>query len=253
MDPNNPRILYAGFWQVVRRPWELVSGGPGSSLWRSTDGGDNWKKIALPDADGLPEGIWGKVGVAASGARPGRVYAFIEAAKGGLFVSEDGGEKWKYVNDEHKVRERAWYYSWVYPDPRSADTLTRSAPASRAATLVVSCPLAERTMMGTRDHSRSRRITSPARFPSRTIRRAASRASSRSGTSLASQRRHALPLLTMPESGWLTSCAIEAVSSPMVVRRIHRAPRQLEAGLRRHELNARVVHVVELLDRAYRS
>ena len=121
MDPNNPRILYAGFWQVVRRPWELVSGGPGSSLWRSTDGGDNWKKIALPDADGLPEGIWGKVGVAASGARPGRVYAFIEAAKGGLFVSEDGGEKWKYVSDDHKIRERAWYYSWVYPDPKNAD------------------------------------------------------------------------------------------------------------------------------------
>ncbi len=121
MDPNNPRILYAGFWQVVRRPWELVSGGPGSSLWRSTDGGDNWKKIALPDSDGLPEGIWGKVGVAASGAKPGRVYAFIEAAKGGLFVSEDGGEKWKYVSDDHKIRERAWYYSWVYPDPKNAD------------------------------------------------------------------------------------------------------------------------------------
>jgi len=91
MDPNNPRILYAGFWQVVRRPWELVSGGPGSSLWRSADGGDTWKKIALPDSEGLPEGIWGKVGVAPSGAKPGRVYAFIEAAHGGLFVSEDSG------------------------------------------------------------------------------------------------------------------------------------------------------------------
>ncbi len=123
MDPNNPRILYAGFWQVVRRPWELVSGGPGSSLWRSTDGGDTWKKLSLPDHEGLPEGIWGKVGVAASGAKPGRVYAFVEAAKGGLFVSEDYGEKWKHVNDEHKIRERAWYYSWVYPDPKTADTV----------------------------------------------------------------------------------------------------------------------------------
>lgn len=123
MDPTNPRVLYAGFWQVVRRPWELVSGGPGSSLWRSNDGGDTWKKLSLPDHEGLPEGIWGKVGVAASGAKPGRVYAFIEAGKGGLFVSEDYGEKWKHTNDEHKIRERAWYYSWIYPDPTSADTV----------------------------------------------------------------------------------------------------------------------------------
>ncbi|HLN58012.1 MAG TPA: glycosyl hydrolase [Thermoanaerobaculia bacterium] len=123
MDPTNPRILYAGFWQVVRRPWELVSGGPGSSLWRSTDGGDTWKKLSLPDNEGLPEGIWGKVGVAASAAKPGRVYAFIEAGRGGLFVSEDYGEKWKHVNDEHKIRERAWYYSWVYADPENADTV----------------------------------------------------------------------------------------------------------------------------------
>jgi photosystem II stability/assembly factor-like uncharacterized protein len=123
MDPNNPRILYAGFWQVVRHPWELVSGGPGSSFWRSMDGGDHWKKIALPEHEGLPEGLWGKVGVAASGAKPGRVYASIEAGKGGLFVSSDYGEKWKHVNDEHKIRERAWYYSWVYADPKIADTV----------------------------------------------------------------------------------------------------------------------------------
>ena len=69
MDPNNPRVLYAGFWQVVRRPWELVSGGPGSALYRSADGGDTWKKLTAADNDGLPEGIWGKVGVAASAAR----------------------------------------------------------------------------------------------------------------------------------------------------------------------------------------
>ncbi len=123
MDPSNPRVLYAGFWQVVRRPWELVSGGPGSALYKSTDGGDTWKRLTPEDNEGLPEGIWGKVGVAASAARAGRVYAFIEAKKGGLFVSEDGGKKWKYVNDEHKIRERAWYYSWVYADPKNADTL----------------------------------------------------------------------------------------------------------------------------------
>jgi photosystem II stability/assembly factor-like uncharacterized protein len=123
MDPNNPRVLYAGFWQVVRRPWELVSGGPGSALYKSTDGGDTWKKLTREDNDGLPEGIWGKVGVAASAGKPGRVYAFVEANKGGLFVSEDGGKKWKHVNDEHKIRERAWYYSWVYPDTKNADTV----------------------------------------------------------------------------------------------------------------------------------
>jgi len=119
MDPANPRILYAGFWQIVRRPWELVSGGPGSTLWKSTDGGDNWKKLT----EGLPDGTWGKIGVAASAARPGRVFAFVEAKHGGLFRSENYGEKWTHVNDEHKIRERAWYYSWVYPDPRNADTV----------------------------------------------------------------------------------------------------------------------------------
>jgi photosystem II stability/assembly factor-like uncharacterized protein len=120
MDPSNPRILYAGFWQVVRRPWELDSGGPGSSLWKTTDGGDHWKKLT----EGLPEGTWGKTGVAASAAQPGRVFAFVEAQQGGgLFRSEDYGEKWTHVNDEHKIRERAWYYSWIYPDPKNPDTV----------------------------------------------------------------------------------------------------------------------------------
>ncbi len=120
MDPLNPRMLYAAFWQVVRHPWELVSGGPGSSLWKSTDGGDTWKKLT----EGLPEELLGRIGVAASGARPGRVWAIVEAKKrGGLYVSEDFGEKWKLVNGEHKIRERAWYYSWVYADPKNADTI----------------------------------------------------------------------------------------------------------------------------------
>ena len=120
MDPQNPRILYAGFWQVVRRPWELISGGPGSSLWQSKDGGDTWKKLT----EGLPEEVWGRVGVAASAARAGRVWAIIEAKeKGGLYVSDDYGEKWKHVNDEHKIRERAWYYTRVYADPKNADTV----------------------------------------------------------------------------------------------------------------------------------
>jgi photosystem II stability/assembly factor-like uncharacterized protein len=119
MDPGNPRILYAAFWQAVRRPWEFVSGGPGSSLFRSTDGGDTWKKLE----EGLPKGDKGRIGVAASGARPGRVFAIVEAEKGGLFESDDYGEKWTKVNDEHKIRERPWYYSWITLDPKNADVV----------------------------------------------------------------------------------------------------------------------------------
>ena len=119
MDPNNPRVLYAGFWQAIRRPWEFVSGGKGSGLWRSFDGGDTWKKLA----NGLPEGLVGKVGVAASQARPGRVWALVESKRGGLFRSDDRGDKWTWVNDDHKLRERAWYYTWVYPDTRNPDKL----------------------------------------------------------------------------------------------------------------------------------
>ncbi len=120
MDPDNPRILYAAFWQVVRRPWDFVSGGPGSSLWRSSDGGDTWTKLTK----GLPEETLGRIGVAASPARRGRVWAIVEAKeRGGLYLSDDFGDTWKQVNDDHGIRERAWYYSWVYADPKDADAL----------------------------------------------------------------------------------------------------------------------------------
>jgi len=119
LDPTNPRVLYAGMWQVARRPWELVSGGPGSGLFRSDDGGDTWTKLTK----GLPEGTWGKVGVAPSGARPGRVWALVEAEKGGLFRSDDWGESWTRVNEENNLRQRAWYYTEVFADPKSAETV----------------------------------------------------------------------------------------------------------------------------------
>ncbi len=119
MDPNNPRILYAAMWQAERRPWEFVSGGPGSGLWRSMDGGDTWKKLT----EGLPEGLMGRIGVAASGAKPGLVYAIVEAKKGGLYRSDDHGDKWTWVNDDHFIRERPWYYTWVIADPKNADRL----------------------------------------------------------------------------------------------------------------------------------
>ena len=113
MDPNNPRILYAGLWQVSRKPWALESGGPEGGLYRSTDGGDTWKKLS----GGLPEGVVGNVGVAISGARPDRVWTIVEAEKGGVFRSDDGGEKWTKTNSENKLRQRAWYYSKIYADP----------------------------------------------------------------------------------------------------------------------------------------
>jgi photosystem II stability/assembly factor-like uncharacterized protein len=119
MDPNNPRILYAAMWQAVRRPWEFVSGGPGSGLWRSVDGGDTWKKLT----EGLPEGLMGRIGVAASGAKSGLVWAIVESPKGGLYRSDDHGDKWTWVNDDHFIRERPWYYTWVTPDPKNADRL----------------------------------------------------------------------------------------------------------------------------------
>ncbi len=120
LDPANPRVLYAAFWQVVRRPWELVSGGPGSSLWKTTDGGDTWKKLT----EGLPEEAWGRVGVAASPAQAGKVWVIVEAKeRGGLYVSDDGGGKFRQVSDEHKIRQRPWYYSWIAPDPRAAETV----------------------------------------------------------------------------------------------------------------------------------
>ena len=120
MDPTNPRILYAGFWQVYRKPWALVSGGPEGGVFRSTDGGDTWKKLE----GGLPDGVVGKVGVAVSHTRPERVWAIVESKeKGGVYRSDDGGEKWTRVNSENRLRQRAWYYTRIYADPKNAESV----------------------------------------------------------------------------------------------------------------------------------
>lgn len=120
MDPTNPRILYASFWQVYRKPWSLENGGPGGGLWKSIDGGDTWKQLTT----GLPEGVVGKVTVAVSASRPSRVWAMVQHAdKGGLYRSEDGGEKWTLVNGSHRITQRGWYYSRIFADPRNADTI----------------------------------------------------------------------------------------------------------------------------------
>jgi photosystem II stability/assembly factor-like uncharacterized protein len=119
-DPNNPSILFAGTWQFRRSPWNATSGGPGSGLWRSADGGETWTRLT---GAGLPEGEWGKVGVRVAPSDSRRVYALIEAAEGGLFRSDDGGSTWKRVNAHRSLRQRAWYYTVLTIDPRNADVV----------------------------------------------------------------------------------------------------------------------------------
>ncbi len=119
-DPSNPNILFAALWQTKRTPWSLDSGGPGSGLYRSSDGGTTWKQLK---EHGLPEGILGRIGVTVSGANPNRVWAVIEAEKGGIYRSDDGGDSWHLMTDDHRFRQRAWYYSHIFADPKSAETV----------------------------------------------------------------------------------------------------------------------------------
>lgn len=119
LDPNNPRIIYASTWRIRRTPYSLESGGEGSAMWKSTDGGDNWTNIS--SNPGLPKGLWGIVGVTVSPVNSNRVFAIIENDKGGVYRSDDGGKTWQYLNDERKLRQRAWYYSKIYADTEDED------------------------------------------------------------------------------------------------------------------------------------
>lgn len=118
MDVSNPRILYAGMWDYLRTPWDIRSGGPGSGLYRSTDGGENWEKLT----QGLPTSL-GKVAIDVSPANPKIVYANIEAEHGGVFRSNDGGISWKQVSADPNTVSRAWYFTEITADPRDPETV----------------------------------------------------------------------------------------------------------------------------------
>ncbi|HEY1888890.1 MAG TPA: hypothetical protein VGG63_00685 [Steroidobacteraceae bacterium] len=125
MDPSNPEVLYAAMWQMSRRHWTFSSGGPGSGIYQTTDGGANWANIS--HRPGLPTGIFGKVGIAVAPSRPGVVYALIQAdykgQAGGLFRSDDAGQNWKFVNNSMDITQRAFYYMTVYVDPKDPNTI----------------------------------------------------------------------------------------------------------------------------------
>lgn len=119
IDPNNSRILYATTWRVQRKPYELSSGGEGSALWKSKDGGETWQNIST--ATGLPKGIWGISGITVSPVNSNRLWAIIEHEDGGVFRSNDAGKTWEKTNTDRNLRQRAWYYTRIYADPTSED------------------------------------------------------------------------------------------------------------------------------------
>ena len=128
MDPTNPRILYAAFWDHQRQPWFVRSGGAGSGLWKSTDGGDTWTRLT----QGLPA-LMGKIGVAVSPANPDRVFAIVEAEQGGLYRSDDAGRSWRRLSGDRLIQTRSWYYMKVIADPRNADVVwVLNAPILRS-------------------------------------------------------------------------------------------------------------------------
>ena len=121
MDPNNPRILYAAIWQAQRYPHALISGGEECGIWRSFDAGDTWQEITRNH--GLPQGMLGKIGIVASPARSGRVWALVEAEDGAVFRSDDFGETWTRLSEQALLRTRPWYYMHITADPQDADTV----------------------------------------------------------------------------------------------------------------------------------
>jgi len=121
MDPGNPDVLYATLWQVYRKPWRLWSGGEGSGIFKTTDGGDNWTELTRNP--GLPAGVLGKITATVSGADPNRAWANIEAGEGGLYRPDDGGESWELINDHRDIWQRAFYFQRLEADPVDRNTV----------------------------------------------------------------------------------------------------------------------------------
>lgn len=121
MEAGNPSVLYAGTWRLIRTPYSLESGGEGSGLWKSVDGGETWSNLSTKK--GLPKGTWGIVGVAVAPSNSDKLYALVENSAGGLFTSNDGGETWSLTSSDNNIRQRAWYYSKVFVDPKNENTV----------------------------------------------------------------------------------------------------------------------------------
>ena len=119
MDMTNPRIIYAAYWDHRRFPWKVQSGGPGSGLYKSVDGGDTWNKMT----EGLPKGTMGKMGISVSRANPNKVWAIIEAENGGLYRSDDAGKSWRLINDDRLLRARSWYYMHILAHPTDPESV----------------------------------------------------------------------------------------------------------------------------------
>jgi photosystem II stability/assembly factor-like uncharacterized protein len=120
-DPNHADVMYAAMWQAERKPWGLTSGGPGSGIYKTTDGGEHWTNITRNH--GLPTGVIGRIGLGVAASKPDTVYAIIQARDGGVFRSDDAGATWTQVNDEMKLRQRAFYYMTIYVDPKDPNTV----------------------------------------------------------------------------------------------------------------------------------
>ena len=119
MDMTNPRIVYAAYWDHRRFPWKVQSGGPGSGIWKSMDGGVSWNKLT----EGLPKGVMGKIGVSVSRANPNKVWAIIEADNGGLYRSDNGGKNWRLINPDRLLRARSWYYMHIQAHPTDDESV----------------------------------------------------------------------------------------------------------------------------------